>query len=253
MIEMTKKAQYLIPEAVYGYDHPEVISLTDKFLTQANGQNVFSNIKATIAHNKTEETAQLIAAMWHEFTRFVPTFLSKAVVLTKDPEWQHYFIQIAYDELGGKNKDHVHSKLFLEALDSAFINIDADQSKQQLRHVLNSLDLALTNTKSQYGIIGLLLSFEIIAEENIETLFEGLCYREELRETLSDSKFFKIHRQDETEHIRHSIANYLRFCKTDAQKAEFQEAFDSGIAFWLRFWDQMARVVLVEMETLRQA
>lgn len=44
--------------------------------------------------------------------QLVPTFLSLAVVLTDDPERQHHLIQIAYDELGGQDKQYIHSKLF---------------------------------------------------------------------------------------------------------------------------------------------
>lgn len=243
-----RSAEYLIPEATYGYDHPEVLYWTKTFLDNASSKNVFANIRATIENRRSEEAARAIAEMWYDFTRFVPTFISKAVVLATDPEWQHHFIQIAYDELGGKNKDHLHSKLFLDMLSSVWLEIDTKESKNHIAHILAGMYQTMSDTRHQHAIIGLLLSFEIIAEENIETLFEGLCYKEDMRDTLSESKFFKIHRQDETEHIRHSIANYLRFCKTPAEKAEFQKAFNDGIDFWLRFWDQMARVVLVVTE-----
>lgn len=184
-----------------------------------------------------------MATAWYDFTCYVPTFITKAVAQTDDPERQHHLIQIAYDELGGKDKDYIHSKLFLEAIGNAGIELAATSSSSSIKEILKVLDETLVGTKSQYGIVGLLLSFEIIAEENIETLFQSLCYNENSEKVLASTPFFKIHRADETEHIRHSIANYLRFCKTERAREEFRMSFDQGIDFWHRFWDQSARLV----------
>jgi hypothetical protein len=193
-----------------------------------------------------------MATAWYDFTRYVPTFICKAVAQTEDAERQHHLIQIAYDELGGRDKDYIHSNLYLEALEKAGIQV-MSKSLGSIKNVLRGLDSTLVSTESQYGIVGLLLSFEIIAEENIETLFNCLCYEERVAKILSETKFFKIHRADETEHIRHSVANFLRFCKTEQQRQEFKEAFDAGIDFWQRCWDQNSRIINIETDLRKSA
>ena len=112
-----------------------------------------------------------------------------------------------------------------------------------IRNVLATLDKGLVEAKNEQAIIGLLMSFEIVAQENIEMLFECLSFEDAARETLATTLFFKIHRQDETEHIRHSVANFLRFCRTASHRDDFREGFDRGIEFWGRFWDQSARLI----------
>lgn len=242
-----REVRYLIPESVYEYDHPEVIYWTNYFQEEAAKHNVFVNINATIKSKRSIIAAESMATAWYDFTRYVPVFLCKAVALTTDPERQHHLIQIAYDELGGRDKNFIHSNLFLEAIKDAGIEL-VSESAASIKEVLSGLDRTLVGIKSQFGIIGLLLSFEIIAEENIETLFNCLCHEQKCEKPLSDSPFFKIHRADETEHIRHSVANYLRFCKTETQKREFKESFDAGIDFWQRFWDQNARIINMETD-----
>ncbi|MCW8126211.1 iron-containing redox enzyme family protein [Microbulbifer halophilus] len=242
-----RDVRYLIPESVYDYDHPEVIYWTKYFQEEAAKHNVFVNINATINSKRSITAAESMATAWYDFTRYVPVFLCKAVALTDDPERQHHLIQIAYDELGGRDKDFIHSNLFLEAISDVGIDL-ISQSAASIKEVLSGLDRTLEGIKSQYGIVGLLLSFEIIAEENIETLYNCLCHDKNCEKPLSESPFFKIHRADETEHIRHSVANFLRFCKTDTQKSEFKESFDAGIDFWQRFWDQNARIINMETD-----
>ncbi|WP_205827961.1 iron-containing redox enzyme family protein [Microbulbifer harenosus] len=244
---VNREVRYLIPESVYDYDHPEVIYWTKYFQEEAAKHNVFVNINATIQSKRSITAAESMATAWYDFTRYVPVFLCKAVALTTDPERQHHLIQIAYDELGGRDKEYIHSNLFLDAIKDAGINL-INESAASIKEVLSGLDRTLVGISSQFGIVGLLLSFEIIAEENIETLFNCLCHDKKCEKPLSDSPFFKIHRADETEHIRHSVANYLRFCKTETQKREFKQSFDAGIDFWQRFWDQNARIINMETD-----
>jgi len=247
-IVVSRQPRYLIPEMEYDYDHPDVIFWTTHFLTEARKRNVFANIKATLESRRSLVSAETMATAWYDFTRYVPTFITKAVAQTDDPERQHHLIQIAYDELGGRDKEFIHSKLFLNAIAEIGVKIVPHQSGSSIKEILRVLDRTLTSTRSQGGIVGLLLSFEIIAEENIETLFLGLCHSNECGGVLSDSPFFRIHRADETEHIRHSVANFLRFCTTEAQREEFKCSFDEGIDFWHRFWDQCARLIHLEAE-----
>jgi hypothetical protein len=240
------KEKYLIPESVYDYDHPEVVFWTMLFSERAKTKNVFSNYNATLFHRENQfDAAMSVAAAWYDFTCYVPTFIAKAVAKANDPEWQHHLIQIAYDELGGRYKENIHSSIFIEAIESIGLKITKTESHSGIQEILGILDRSLEKTSNRQGIIGLLLSFEIIALENIEALLSGLCHSDSHREKLLESKFFKIHRADETEHIRHSVANFLRFCKTESDKKEFMVSFDAGIDYWQRFWDQMSRIILV--------
>ncbi|CAB3763127.1 iron-containing redox enzyme family protein [Paraburkholderia solisilvae] len=238
--------RYLIPEMEYGYDHPEVIFWTRHFASEAHKRNVFANIKAALQSQRSPVAAQALATAWYDFTRYVPTFLTRAVAQTGDPERQHHLIQIAYDELGGRNKEFIHSQLFLKAIETIGLKVAPRHSGSSIREVIQVLDATLAHTDSEAGIIGLLLSFEIIAEENIEMLFDGLCYSDDCAAALSDSAFFKVHRLDESEHIRHSVANFLRFCNTPAERAAFKQSFDQGVDYWRRFWDQCACLITLE-------
>ncbi|WP_018693431.1 iron-containing redox enzyme family protein [Algicola sagamiensis] len=245
--------RYLIPEDTYDYDHPEVIHYTDYFMQEAAKLNVFVNINATIQAHRSLIAAQTMATAWYDFAKYVPSFITKAVAMTDDPERQHHLIQIAYDELGGQDKNFIHSNLFLEAIEKTSVPLIHISSSSSIKDVLNWLDKTLTETKTQSGIVGLLLSFEIIAEENIETLFNGLCYTDKCDEILSKTPFFKIHRADETEHIRHSVANFLRFCQTEKDRQDFKASFDMGVEYWQRFWDQIARLINLEVDAQKSA
>jgi hypothetical protein len=239
--ELDSSPRYLIPELVYDHNHPQVVLYTSVFRDRAEKQDIFSNISATINACRSREAAETMAWIWSQFTCHVPGFLARAVSLTDDPERQHHLIQIAYDELGGRNKDRIHSHLFSQAVIKIDIQLRPRSALFSIRPLLETLDALLVGARNGEAIIGLLLSFEIVAEENIEMLFECLSFDDAARETLSATPFFKIHRQDETEHIRHSVANFLRFCTTDEHRADFMSGFDQGIEFWSRLWDQSAR------------
>lgn len=241
----TTDPRYLIPETVYEYNHPDVIYYTEYFLERAHKKNVFTPIDAALQNNRTLIFAEKIAGVWSEFSKFVPSFIAKAVSLTTDPEHQHHLIQIAYDELGSQNKNLIHSKLFLNALEKANIK-PKETGIFLIKNLLSSLNDSLEKIKSHSGIIGMLLSFEIIAEQNIETVFQGLNVDSAREEILAESLFFKIHRTNEIEHIRHSIANFLRFSKSPEEIREAEEFFDIGINFWLTFWNKIAELCVNE-------
>lgn len=233
----------LLPEDIYNYDHPDVVYWTKAFGDRAKKSAVLANVEAAIKHGVSRTTAATVGCVWLDFSRHVPKFLTKAVAQTDNPERQHHLIQIAYDELGGRNKKLIHSMLFAEALAAIGIQLPPLAPVSDIGKVLNMLDETLADAVSEEGVIGLLMSFEIIAHENIEMLFQCLCCDDAAPATLSATPFFKIHRQDETEHIRHSVANFLRFCPTEAHRKDFMRSFDNGIEFWQRFWDQTARMI----------
>lgn len=247
LVNSVNETRYLIPELVYEHDHPDVIYYTQYFTERAKRKaNVFEKISAALKDNNNMDTAEKIAAIWHEFSKFVPAFIARAVSVTTDPEHQHHLIQIAYDELGAQDKSLIHSNLFLDALKNASIKMAQVNLMYAIRGILYSLYEDIDKIKSASGIIGLLLSFEIVAEINIETLFQGLGVDDARKEMLSESQFFKIHRADEVEHIRHSVANFLRFSKTQQEIDEAEKLFDVGIIFWKNFWDKIAEIIACE-------
>lgn len=238
-VESSKEKRYLTQESVYDYDHPEVVEYTSFFMKRADEFNAFDNINLIVKTQNSLQIAEVVANNWFAFTSFVPLFITKAVSKIEDPEQQHYLIQIAYDELGGQNKSLIHSKLFRLALEEA--NISCLEGDDTLKlDALFFLEGILAKAKTEAEIIGLLLSFEIIAERNIETLYQGLCYSIESSQALDKSQFFKIHRCDESEHIRHSIANFIRFCQTETDINQALQFFDHGVSFWLNFWNHLA-------------
>ena len=247
LVNDKKELRYLIPEPVYGHNHPDVIFYTQYFTERAKKYgDVFANISTAFKNNRNLISAEKMAGLWSEFSRFVPSFIAKAVSLTTDPEHQHHLIQIAYDELGAQDKKLIHSKLFADALEKADINPKEITPQFSVGKILSSLNESLEKIKSPSGTIGLLLSFEIIAENNIETVFSALGIDSQREKILSDSVFFKVHRMDEVEHIRHSVANFLKFSQSEQDIKEAEEFFDVGIIFWKNFWDKIAELIVHE-------
>lgn len=247
------RPRHLIPEQTYDYGHPEVVYWTKTLGDRAKKSEVLANVDGALKYAASRTTAETVGRVWYDFSRHVPIFLMRAAAQTNDPERQHHLIQIAYDELGGRDKNLIHSKLFAEALFAIGIQLPPGSPVSAIGSVLDTLDASLAAAASDEGLLGLLLSFEIVAEGNIEKLFQCLSFDDAARATLSKTQFFEIHRQDETEHIRHAVANFLRFCKTKGQCEDFMRSFDDGIKFWQRFWDQAARLINAGTDTCADA
>lgn len=85
--------------------------------------------------------------------------------------------------------------------------------------------------------MGICLGLEIIANENIQLLFDyrlktdGSNFIE-----LTQSEFFITHRVNEDEHILKSIENFKVFCKSKIDKEQFISGFNLAIEFWEKFW-----------------
>lgn len=245
---MKKTTRFLTHDTQYGYEHPKVLVTTEEFFERAAARHIFANIDAALANCGSRRLAALVIAnLWLAFTRKVPGFISAAVTMATRPELQHQMVQIAFDELGREKAELVHSLLFIEAVKEAEIELDPDACVESIRPVLDLLDEALRNAKSDAGILGLLLSLEIIAERNIETLFECLSFDEAAGEALAATSFMTIHRADEVEHIRHSVANYLMHCRSNGERDDALVSFDTGLGFWVQFWDHCARQIQVAL------
>jgi hypothetical protein len=151
-------------------------------------------------------------------------------------------IQITWEELGSGNPEMLHSKLFLAAA-SLSKNKEINWKKEILNSnldckiLLDQLYSDLENCKTSYQILGMTLGMEIPANENIDCLFNSVCY-DVSRETLENSSFFKIHRVNEDQHIAANIENFEIVCKTQKSKEEFIEGFTAAVTFWKFFWDE---------------
>lgn len=92
--------------------------------------------------------------------------------------------------------------------------------------------------------LGLCFGLEVIANENIQYLFQNL--RNDLLEekTLSASDFFIIHRMNEDTHIELNFRNYKRYCLTLEDQSSFLIGFEYALDFWKNFWSQACALEL---------
>ncbi len=234
-----------LTEEQYTLDHPEVIFWTDFFLSEANKKDIFSDLTES-SPVATKYTALVVGSSWHKFSEFMPKLLTHAATSMHSNEKRHYITQVAWEELGEGNINNLHCDLFEEALTLSEVTQDeyeafihTDYSHEPIRALQNSF----LKLNSDSEILGLCLGLEIIAIENIETIYWALAHTPEVAERISATKFFKIHRFNETEHIRLNISNYLKFCSTPLEKDKFKQGFDEALKFWEFFWDGNALTI----------
>jgi pyrroloquinoline quinone (PQQ) biosynthesis protein C len=116
-----------------------------------------------------------------------------------------------------------------------------------VQSALDDLWRSLVSFKSDSEVLGILLGLEIPAEENIEMIFTSLGYSESVSAVLAKTKFFALHRAIEIEHVRLTVSNFLRFCSTEEQRAQFVAGFDTGLEFWKRYWNAVSDGIAEEM------
>src|SRR5262249_52308688 len=106
--------------------------------------------------------------------------------------------------------------------------------------LLDRLRGALEAAESDALVLGMLLGFELPAIDNISSVFLSVAHDAEAESKLARTKFFRLHMALEVEHVRLTVANFLRFCPTEREKAEFTAGFTAGIAFWRDYWRVLA-------------
>lgn len=154
---------------------------------------------------------------------------------------RHFVIQTAFEELGGRNRNAIHSRLYASSLDAgahgesavlAYIKRHSStRSLLELRKYVESIS-------GTSEVMGLCLGLELPANENISAILNAVGHSEEIRGKLLKTPFFRIHRVVEDEHIRLSVANFLHFCRSESEALKFMRAFDLGIVFWRDFWGE---------------
>jgi pyrroloquinoline quinone (PQQ) biosynthesis protein C len=223
---------------------PEVAEWSSYFRRRASAGHLFAGINECLGGGS-RKSAVIVGANWLNFSTWLPSFLTLSAAKVADNLVRHYLIQIAFEELGGRKSDEIHCRLFAEAV--AGIGIGeaelASAAGGAQSDIYDDFYEALLRAESTAEVLGLNLGVEIIAEENIETLFALLAYSDTAAETLNESVFFRMHRAIEEEHLRLSISNFLRFCGDDEDKRLFLRGFDKSIDFWRSFWNRNRLII----------
>jgi hypothetical protein len=231
-----------VEERTYTTSHPDVIKWSSFFTDRYESCQIFERFNRSKSESR-QQSAISAAVYWYHFSEFAPWFDCQAAAMLTKNQMRHYVIQVAFEELGMRKENEIHSDLFWQA---AF-HIGAEENhkasgveSKEITKPLAFLRSGLLSCASDSEILGMALGFEIPARENIETLFECMAFNEESKSNLAKTKFFKLHRQIEAEHIRLSVANFLRFCESEEERAAFTKGFDLGVKFWDEFWLGMA-------------
>ena len=245
-----------VQEKTYTADHPEVVASANSFLKRFREKQIFETFDAS--HSTPSLTkARVVGTQWHRFSDLMPYILCAASAKVSNNRLRHYTIQTAYEELGARNADEIHHEMFWEtAVMAGAKNTDRDalSDEPEISHALSFIEKSLMESKSDEEILGLLLGLEICAQENIETVFSSLAHTKELEEKLAETKFFKLHRQLEMEHIRLDVSIFLRFCQNSKEKTQlFTKGFDAGVDFWEQFWSGIAKIIVRQREVLTRA
>jgi hypothetical protein len=245
--ELDQAARSISPDPLAGYSgtientytagHEEIGKWTQKFEADVETLNIFSQFES--ACPKSHARAVVIGSLWHRFSTFMPWFLCQAAAMVSTNEKRHYVIQTAFEELGMRDAREIHPDMFWEVAKTAGVtDRDRDQvlSAELPAKAIEFLRLKLKGYSSDEEVLGILLGLEIPAEENIETVFKSLAHTDALSSTLNETKFFRLHRQIESEHVRLTISNFLRFCETEDERIRFTRGFRDGLMFWQLFW-----------------
>ena len=202
-----------------------------------NSLEIFEKFETTTP--RSEERAFVVANMWHHFSAFMPWFLCQASAMVTTNEKRHYVIQTAFEELGMRDVNEIHSFMFWNAAKLTNVHrksgVTVLENKEFLAVILE-LRQTILNYKTDEEILGILLGLELPAQENIETVLNSLCFTKALEKPITAHKFFVLHRQIETEHVRLTVSNALRFCPTEQQMSLFMCGLNDGLTFWRKFW-----------------
>lgn len=227
----------VVREEIFHADHPSLVRWVNFFDMRMRSHRIFERFEEE-AGGTSATKASVVCREWHRFSEFMPWFLCQAAAKVSTNRLRHYIIQTAFEELGGRDWSEIHHELFLRSATAAGVATVGNDPAVCVES-LGLLKNALVSATSDAEILGLLLGLEIPARENIETIFESLAFDEVSRAALDASKFFRLHRQLELEHIRLTISMFLRFCHSTKSQIEYLNGFDTGIEFWKRFWGSL--------------
>ncbi len=211
----------------------ESSNLVDSFSSLYKVEDVFSeNLELCVENIK--EHANVVFGMWFRFSEVMPKVLSKIASKYDCNEERACAIQIAHEELGEGQLNHIHCNAFKRVGEKIGLRINQQDNCESLNKLSNFVD----RSSGDKELLGLGLGLEIIANENISTIFNYLSYDDLSKDILERSYFFKTHFVNEDGHIAENINNY-RFCETEEDKVLFLKGFFNGLDFWQEFWSEV--------------
>ncbi len=178
-----------------------------------------------------------VASYWYSFSHIMPSLLIQASNNIDVFHQRETLITIAKEERG--DVDGVpHFEMFANACKE--IGIFPKILELDILEELMLFAMRSDNHKT----LGLCFGLEVIANENIQYLFQNLSNDLLEEKTLSASDFFKIHRMNEDTHIELNFRNYKRYCLTLEDQSCFMIGFEYALDFWKNFWSQACAVEL---------
>jgi hypothetical protein len=224
-------------EHTYTTDHPSVREMVNFFRQRYEKYSIFDNFTAQVRAGRV--LSRVVASQWYQFSKFMPSFICRAASKVSSNEIRHYVIQTAFEELGMRDVTQIHSELFRRAVQQVGINVDCGDDLPTYKPASELLSWAwerLDSYTDDATVLGILLGFEAPAQENISLILFSIAYDEDARRILDNDLFFKLHFAVEDEHVRLTLSNFLRFCKSTSSKSSYVAGFDDGITFWQKFW-----------------
>ena len=230
-----------IKESEYTTNHPLVLEWTDVFHKEFLSQKIFEKFGAIQSSDTVK--AELVGYSWHHFSARVAQFLCYASAKVSTNRLRHYVIQIAFEELGMRDVNEIHADMFQQAFIATQFNVQ-DKMGDFIPKSLSVLNCEMKNFTSDGYILGVLLGFEIPAVENISAVFNSLAFDAPRKSFLEKTKFFQLHQQIETEHIRLNVSNFLRFCDSESDRTQFKIGVTNGIKFWTEIWNEVGEELI---------
>lgn len=182
-----------------------------------------------------------MADYWYNFSMFVPTFLSEISLYILNYDSKERINGIIQEENGEGNPGLNHATLYKEALSQIGIIARKKEIKAITLFLKNFRQIIQEQEDKEAFAIGVSFGLEIIAEDNISYLLKYSSPSDSDMSYLKNTLFFKIHLQNEIEHINSCIRN-LETLKKEGRTACFYKGHDLSIQFWTNFWREVGNV-----------
>lgn len=216
-------------------DSNDINSWMNYFDEKARKAKIFDSTIASLNLNP-KISSNVIGNKWLQFSTLMPKILCLLASKVDSNQARLRILKIAWEELGEGKAKHIHPETFKTCLEFADVEIKTTISNANIQLE----KYAEGNFSSTSEIFGLGLGLEIVAVQNIETVFSGLAHDSIAAVNLKETEFFKIHYQNEEGHIRHCIESFMKYCPDEKSKNDFLIGFENGLRFWRLFWYEVA-------------
>lgn len=222
------------------YDSNYSRFLIERLHRLSNPKNIFEKIW-NHPNYSTPISANIVGTRWLDFSNFMSWFLCRAAANVGTNHNRRYLSQVAFEELGMGLSEGAHVDKFLQCLRIAKVKLT-----DQIEAPVEILRTALVKSENNDDyILGMYFGLEIIAIENIETLFRSLAYNITLKDELEHTDYFKTHRIHPFKHIEHCLNHLSHFSPTAETRIKFLEGFHESIRFWKEFWDECEQEISI--------